>query len=46
MSAPQYHHISGFPMYEYEGSLDDFFEKFMRGEVDFGSWWTHVKEVL
>jgi len=38
-----FHHIRGFPAYGYQGDLPDFFEKFMRGESDFGSWFAHVK---
>jgi len=41
-----FHHIKGFPMYEYNGDLNDFFEKFMDDgkSLDFGSWWQHVGE--
>jgi hypothetical protein len=39
-----YHHIRGFPLYEYTGDLSDFFDKFMDDgkALDFGSWWEHV----
>ncbi len=39
-----FHHIRGFPLYEYAGDLNDFFEKFMDDgrTLDFGSWWEHV----
>ncbi|KAF8768064.1 Sulfotransferase 1C2 like protein [Argiope bruennichi] len=44
-----YYHTEGMPGYRFEdGSLDDFFELFMNGEVEFGdyfettlSWWEH-----
>jgi hypothetical protein len=41
-----FHHIKGFPLYEYSGDLNDFFEKFMDDgkSLDFGSWWHHVGE--
>ena len=29
--------------YEYEGDLNDYFDKFMAGELEFGSWFDHVK---
>lgn len=39
-----FHHIRGFPLYEYSGDLSDFFEKFLDDgkTLDFGSWWEHV----
>ncbi|XP_055936225.1 sulfotransferase 1C2-like [Argiope bruennichi] len=44
-----YYHTEGMPGYRFEdGNLDDFFELFMNGEVEFGdyfettlSWWEH-----
>jgi len=38
-----YYHVKGFPLYEYEGDLNDYFNKFMAGELEFGSWFDHVK---
>jgi hypothetical protein len=40
-----YHHTRGFPRhYDFaEGSWDTFFECFMRGEVDFGDYFEHLK---
>ena len=37
-----YHHTRSILAYEYEGDWDDFFERFMSGNVDFGSWFDHV----
>ena len=39
-----FHHVRAFSFYEYEGGWDNFFERFMKGEVDFGSWFNHVLE--
>ncbi|CAN8000450.1 unnamed protein product [Ixodes hexagonus] len=47
-----YHHTKGFPAYEFENnSFDDFFEMFVKGEVDFGdyfdhqlSWYEHIND--
>jgi len=36
-----FHHTYALRMYEYDGSLDDYFELFMEGDVDCGSWWRH-----
>ena len=37
-----YHHIKGSDGYNYEGSLADFWDLFVKGEVEFGSWFDHV----
>mmetsp|Transcript_19021 Transcript_19021/g.73237 ORF Transcript_19021/g.73237 Transcript_19021/m.73237 type:complete len:310 (+) Transcript_19021:30-959(+) len=36
-----YHHTYALRLYGYEGTLDHFFELFMEGDVDNGSWWDH-----
>ncbi|KAH9362320.1 sulfotransferase ssu-1-like [Haemaphysalis longicornis] len=38
-----YHHSRGIPGYEFmNGSFDDFFELFVRGETDFGDYFDHL----
>ncbi|XP_064485748.1 sulfotransferase ssu-1-like [Ornithodoros turicata] len=38
-----FHHVRFFPMYDYEdGTFDEFFEEFLRGEVDFGDYFDHL----
>lgn len=37
-----YHHTRLFPIYEFEdGTFDEFFERFLRGKVDFGDYFEH-----
>ena len=37
-----YYHTLGFELYEYEGDWNDFFERFITGEVVDGDWFDHV----
>ncbi|CAN8000568.1 unnamed protein product [Ixodes hexagonus] len=38
-----YNHYKLFPLYQFEdGTFDQFFEQFMRGEVDFGDYFDHL----
>ncbi|XP_077537997.1 sulfotransferase 1C2-like isoform X2 [Haemaphysalis longicornis] len=38
-----YHHTKLFPIYDFEhGTFDEFFERFIRGEVDFGDYFDHL----
>ncbi len=37
-----YYHTLGFEMYEYDGDWNDFFERFISGEVGDGDWFDHV----
>lgn len=38
-----YHHTRLFPIYDFEdGTFDEFFEMFLRGEVDFGDYFEHL----
>ena len=39
-----YYHTLGFELYEYEGDWNDFFERFIMGEVTDGDWFDHVLE--
>ncbi|KAG1714305.1 Sulfotransferase 1C4 [Nymphon striatum] len=38
-----FHHHRAFPEYEFDGNFDEFFEMFLRGEVDFGNYFHNVK---
>ena len=37
-----FHHTRAYPSYQYDGDWDDFFERFMSGNVDHGYWFDHV----
>ena len=37
-----YHHTFSLRLYNFTGSLSDFFEAFMDDDVDFSSWWEHI----
>jgi len=39
-----YHHTYGFQLYNYSKPWDHFFQLFMSGRVEFGSWFDHVLE--
>ncbi|KAM8794768.1 LOW QUALITY PROTEIN: sulfotransferase 2B1 [Eudromia elegans] len=38
-----YHFARGFRPYEDPGSLEEFLERFLKGDVPFGSWFDHVR---
>ncbi|XP_013414831.1 sulfotransferase 1C4 [Lingula anatina] len=40
----QFHHVSGIAEYKYDGDWDHFFKVFLKGEVDYGPWFKHVKD--
>ncbi len=37
-----YYHTLGFELYQYDGNWDDYFERFITGEVTDGDWFDHV----
>lgn len=37
-----YYHTLGFEFFQYEGDWDDFYERFISGQVVDGSWFDHV----
>lgn len=37
-----YHHFKSFKVYEFDGDWNCFFELFMTGDVESGSWFDHV----
>ncbi|CAM1323706.1 Uncharacterised protein g8472 [Pycnogonum litorale] len=37
-----YHHCRSIPLYDFEGSFDDYFEHFIRGKVEYGDYFSHV----
>lgn len=37
-----YFFLKSMPDDEYEGSIEDLFESFCKGEVIYGHWWKHV----
>jgi len=39
-----YHHCIGIRFYNFDGDWDTFCELFLTENVDFGSWWDHVRE--
>ncbi|XP_064484599.1 sulfotransferase ssu-1-like [Ornithodoros turicata] len=37
-----YHHVKLFPIYEFNGTFDEFFEDFLNGDVDYGEYFDHL----
>ena len=38
-----YHHHNNFPEYDMKGSFSDFASMFLKGSIEFGSYWTMLK---